>query len=234
MVDKEVKKEDKVEDKKMTDNSQDFTKVVKSPLLRKKNTFTRGRGRRTRPKPEFQQKIINISRVTRVVKGGRRLSFRVDMVIGDKQGKVGVGSGKAGDTSIAIEKSYNNAKKNMIKVGLTENKSIPYEVKAKYCASRVEIRPNKGRGLVVGSTVRNVLELAGITDVTAKILSRSENKLNNAKAAFKAIGEFQVPYDPKKEKEKKEKEKEHPNSSNERVKKDDKLKRTIKKAPAKK
>ncbi len=146
----------------------------------------------SRPKPEFEQKIINISRVTRVVKGGRRLSFRVDMVIGDGKGRVGLGSGKATDTSFAIQKAYQKAKKNLKYLKLTKTNSIPYEVEAKVTSSVVHMFPNKGRGLVAGSTVRNVLQLAGITDVTAKLRSRSKNRLNNAKAAIKALEAFQM------------------------------------------
>ncbi|MFT6361443.1 MAG: small subunit ribosomal protein S5 [Candidatus Paceibacteria bacterium] len=163
----------------------------------KKPGFRKGsRFRSERPKPEFEQKIINISRVTRVVKGGRRLSFRVDMVIGDKKGRVGLGSGKATDTSLAIQKAFTQAKKNLIKVKTTKNHSIPYVVDAKVTSSRVEMMPNKERGLVAGSTMRTVLELVGVTDVTAKIHSRSKNKLNNAKAAIKALAIFSVPMDP--------------------------------------
>lgn len=145
-----------------------------------------------RPKPEFEQKIINISRVTRVVKGGRRLSFRVDMIIGDKKGRVGLGSGKATDTSLAIQKAFNQARKNLVYLKLTKNKSIPFGTDAKVTSSVVEMMPNKERGLVAGSTMRNVLEIAGITDVTARVHSRSKNKLNNAKAAVKALTAFKM------------------------------------------
>lgn len=163
------------------------------------------RFRGERPKPEFEQKIINISRVTRVVKGGRRLSFRVDMVIGDKKGRVGLGSGKATDTSLAIQKAFNHARKNLLKLKLTANNSIPHEVSAKVTSSRIEMMPNKERGLVAGSTVRNVLELAGITDVTTKVHSRSKNKLNNAKAALAALRSFaEASFSPRDEEERKE------------------------------
>lgn len=162
-----------------------------------KKPFRKGsRFRSERPKPEFEQKIINISRVTRVVKGGRRLSFRVDMVIGDKKGRIGLGSGKATDTSLAIQKAFNMARKNLIQVKRTKTNSIPYAVHAKVTASRIEMMPNKERGLVAGSTLRTVLELAGITDVSARVHSRSKNKLNNAKAAIEALREFSVPMKP--------------------------------------
>ncbi|MCA9352949.1 30S ribosomal protein S5 [Patescibacteria group bacterium] len=168
----------------------------------KKPGFRKGspsRFRSERPKPEFEQKIINISRVTRVVKGGRRLSFRVDMVIGDNKGRVGLGSGKATDTSLAIQKAFAQARKHLIKIKRTENNSIPFAVDAKVTSSRIEMMPNHGRGLVAGSTMRTVLELAGITDVSARVHSRSKNKLNNAKAALKALKVFSVPMEPLKD-----------------------------------
>lgn len=159
-----------------------------------KKPFRKGsRFRSERPKPEFEQKIINISRVTRVVKGGRRLSFRVDMAIGDKKGRVGLGSGKATDTSLAIQKAFAQARKNLIKVKTTKTHSLEHAVDAKVTAARVELMPNKGRGLVAGSTMRTMLQLAGITDVTGRIHSRSKNKLNNAKATIEALREFSMP-----------------------------------------
>ena len=163
------------------------------------------RFRSERPKPEFDQKIINISRVTRVVKGGRRLSFRVDMVIGDKKGRVGLGSGKATDTSLAIQKAFNQARKNLIKVKLTKNSSIPYTVSAKVTASEVEMMPNKERGLVAGSTMRTVLELAGINNISGRVHSRSKNKLNNAKATIEALKTFAVKMAPVEEQPREEK-----------------------------
>jgi small subunit ribosomal protein S5 len=152
----------------------------------------RGTRRPERPQPEFAHKVIAINRVTRVVAGGRRFSFSVTLVLGNKKGSVGVGTGKASDTALAIEKAMRNARKRVIRVNLTKNLSIPYDVSAKYGASKVEILPAPGRGLVAGSSVRNVLELAGITDVTAKILSRSKNRLNNARAAIAALKQLRT------------------------------------------
>jgi small subunit ribosomal protein S5 len=143
--------------------------------------------REPRAKPEFDQKIIDIRRVTRVASGGRRFSFSVALVAGNRKGKVGVGTGKAGDTSLAIEKALKNAKKNMIDVAVTKTMSIPYDVSAKYCSSRVEISPAKGKGVAAGSSVRDVVELAGIKDVVAKLRSGTKNKLNNARVAIKAL-----------------------------------------------
>ena len=119
--------------------------------------------------------------------GGRRFNFSAAIVIGDKKGRVGVGLGKAADTQLAIEKATRAAKKAMISLVLTKNRSIPQDVAAKFCASEVIIRPSPGRGLVAGSSVRTVLELAGITDVTGKLLSRSHNQVNNARAAIEAL-----------------------------------------------
>lgn len=147
----------------------------------------RGGARSERTRPEFDQKIISIRRVTRVMAGGRRFSFSVAMVIGDKKGKVGVGIGKAGDTQLAIEKAVRNAKKHMITVPMNKDQRIPYDVRAKYASSEVMIIPAPGRGLVAGSSARTVLELAGVKDVTAKLLSRSKNKLNNARATVDAL-----------------------------------------------
>ncbi|OGI95401.1 hypothetical protein A2917_02455 [Candidatus Nomurabacteria bacterium RIFCSPLOWO2_01_FULL_42_17] len=140
-----------------------------------------------RPKPEFDQKIINIRRVTRVVAGGRRFSFSVALVAGDKKGSVGLGLGKAGDTALAINKAVRNAKKNMIRLKLTKTMSIPHELSAKFSSSYVMLKPNKGRGLVAGSVIRDIVKLSGMKDVTGKILSNSKNKLNNAKAVIYAL-----------------------------------------------
>lgn len=147
----------------------------------------RREGGRSEEKPEFDQRIIDIRRVARVMAGGRRFSFSVSIVIGNRKGQVGVGLGKGGDTSLAIAKALRQAKKNLIVVPLTKGNSIPHESQAKYCAALVELRPARGRGLVAGSAVRAVLDLAGINDVSAKIFSRSKNKLNNARAAHLAL-----------------------------------------------
>ncbi|MBI1999242.1 MAG: 30S ribosomal protein S5 [Parcubacteria group bacterium] len=149
----------------------------------------RGEGRsRERARPEFAQKVINVRRVARVVAGGRRFSFSVVVIIGNKKGSVGVGIGKGADTAIAIEKATREAKKHLIIVHRTKSNSIPHEVEAKYSSAVVRIIPVRGKGLVAGSSVRTVLDLAGVTDVIAKIMSRSKNKLNNSYAALKALG----------------------------------------------
>lgn len=158
----------------------------RAPREFKKNV-RKGPRRESRVKPEFDQKIISIRRVTRVVTGGRRFSFSVAVVAGNRKGSVGVGLGKAGDTSLAIEKALRNAKKNMVTVSLNKHQSIAHEVKAKFSASRVVIMPAPGRGIIAGSSARTVLELAGIKDVSAKIRSGSKNKINNARVAIEAL-----------------------------------------------
>lgn len=156
----------------------------------KKNSRKGAPRREARVKPEFDQKIIDIRRVTRVVTGGRRFSFSVAVVIGDRKGKVGVGMGKAGDTPVAIDKAVRDARKNMIKVNLTKNSSVPHDAEAKYSSSRIIIMKAPGKGVLAGSSVRVVLEMAGIREVSAKIFSRSKNKINNAKAAIKALNKM--------------------------------------------
>jgi small subunit ribosomal protein S5 len=140
-----------------------------------------------KPKPEFDQKMVSIRRVTRVVAGGRRMTFAVALAIGDKKGSIGLGTGKGGDTAIAIAKALRQAKKNMFKIKTTKEMSIPCEVSAKFSSSRLEMMPNRGKGLVAGSTVRDMLILAGIKNVTAKLHSGSKNKLNNARVAYKTL-----------------------------------------------
>lgn len=145
-----------------------------------------------RKQSEYEQKMVDIRRVARVVKGGRRFNFRVTLVIGNRKGEVGVGIGKAEDTSGAIEKAARNAKKNLIKVPLTANNSIPHETEGKFSSARVLIKPTfGGRGLIAGGSVRTVLDLAGVRSASAKILSTSKNKLNNGRAAIDALKKFQ-------------------------------------------
>src|SRR3990167_6579964 len=154
---------------------------------RGKRQSRRSPRRDTRTKPEFDQKIVSLRRVTRVMAGGRRFSFSVCLVAGNRKGMVGVGQGKASDTPLAIDKALSDAKKNMVTVNATREMSIPHDVEAKFSASRVKIRPARGKGILAGSSVRTVLELAGLREVGAKLLSRSKNSANNAYATIKAL-----------------------------------------------
>lgn len=160
-------------------NPRDFKKNSRRPARRE-----------SRVKPEFDQKIINIRRVARVVTGGRRFAFSVAIVAGNRKGSVGVGLGKAGDTSLAIEKAFNNARKNMVTVNLTKSMSIPHDIEAKYSSSRIALMPAADRGLIAGSSVRIVLEMAGIKDVGGKVRSGSKNKLNIARATVAALSKL--------------------------------------------
>lgn len=136
---------------------------------------------------DVDQKILDIRRVTRVVAGGRRMSFAVSMIIGDKNGVVGLGTGKGNDTAVAIAKALKDAKKNAIKIKRTEKLSIPHDVSAKYNASRVMLFPNHGKGLVVGAALRDIVTISGVKDISGKVLSGSKNKLNTARACMKAL-----------------------------------------------
>ena len=147
--------------------------------------------RREREKKEYEQKVIDIARVTRVVKGGKRFSFRTVVVIGNKRGKVGVGVSKGKDMKISTEKSYADAKKNMIELSFTGN-TIPYEVHGKLGSAKILLKPaRKGNGIVAGGAVRTVVSFAGISDISGKMLG-SKSKLNNARATIKLLEQFEV------------------------------------------
>lgn len=152
----------------------------------------RSRERAPRERSEFDQLTLDVRRVARVMAGGRRFSFSVTVVIGDKKGRVGVGLGKGADTALAIDKAVRAAKKSLITVALTSGRSIEHDVKAKYASSTVEIIPSPGRGVVAGSAMRAVLEYAGVTDVIAKIHTRSKNKLTIARATVEALKSLQA------------------------------------------
>lgn len=139
-----------------------------------------------RTEPEFVQQLVDLARVTRVVKGGKRLSFRACIVLGNHKGEVGMGVGKGMDVSLAIEKAVRKANKNLMKIPIV-NDTIPHWVKAKYGAAKVLLRPaGKGHGIVAGGAARTVLTLSGIKNITAKILG-SKNKINNVKATMEAL-----------------------------------------------
>ena len=137
-------------------------------------------------KDEFEQKLVDLARVTRVTKGGKRLSFRACVVIGDQKNRVGYGVSKGADVAIAINKAVTQAKKKVFKVKINHG-TIPHEIKEKFKAAVVMLRPGKqGRGVIAGGVVRTVLELAGYKDVVAKIIG-SKNKINNVKATYNAL-----------------------------------------------
>ena len=151
------------------------------------------RERAPRERSEFEQTTLDVRRVARVMAGGRRFSFSVTVVIGDKKGRVGVGLGKGADTALAIDKAVRDAKKHMITVPLTSDNSIAHDVTVKYASSIVSIFPSPGRGLVAGSAMRVVMEYAGVTNVVAKILTRTKNKLTIARATVAALKSVSKP-----------------------------------------
>ncbi|MDQ3089993.1 MAG: 30S ribosomal protein S5 [bacterium] len=198
-----------MEDTQTQTNTDTVTPEVVTPVDSKQPRDTRddrnrggagARGRNTRrpqrrearAKPEFDQKIVSLRRVTRVTSGGRRFAFSVCVVAGNRKGMVGVGQGKAGDTPLAIDKAFRDAKKNMITVNTSKGMSIPHEIEAKFASSVVVIRPAPGKGILAGSSVRTVLELAGLREINSKLLSRSKNKTNNAYAAIMALDKLRL------------------------------------------
>lgn len=150
------------------------------------------RERAPRERSEFEQATLEVRRVARVMAGGRRFSFSVTVVIGDRKGRVGVGIGKGADTALAIDKAVRSAKKNLFTVPLTSDNSIVHDVSATSGSSTVSIIPSPGRGLVAGSAMRIVLEHAGVTNVVTKILTRSKNKLTIARATVAALKKLQA------------------------------------------
>lgn len=139
-------------------------------------------------KEEFQEKVLDMRRVTRVVAGGKRFRFRATIVLGDERGHVGIGVAKGLDVAQAVAKAKAAGKRKMITVTLKDNRTIPHEVLAKFSAARVLLKPAaKGHGLKAGGAVRFVLALAGIKDATAKCLGRTPNKLTNALATIEAL-----------------------------------------------
>ena len=145
-----------------------------------------------KPKDEFESKLLSLDRVVRVTAGGKQLRFRAVVVAGDQKNRVGVGVAKGLDVAQAVEKATKKAKKNLITVPML-NGTIPYEVKAKFSSARVLLRPqNPGRGLVAGGTIRVICNLAGIQNISSKILGGTRNKLNNARATILALKKLEI------------------------------------------
>ncbi|MDD3085103.1 MAG: 30S ribosomal protein S5 [Candidatus ainarchaeum sp.] len=154
--------------------------------FKKKKDFAGRKKFGERPKEEFEQRILDVARVTRVMKGGKRMSFRVCIVIGDKKGRVGIALGKGADVTLAVNKAVNKAKKNVITVPIV-NDTIPHAVLNKFGSAKILIKPAaQGRGVIAGGVVRVILDLAGINNITSKILG-TNNKVNNAKCTILAL-----------------------------------------------
>lgn len=148
--------------------------MAKTKRLNKENT-------------EWSERVVSIQRVTKVVKGGKKMSFRAVVVVGNEQGKVGVGVGKAGDVITAVKKGVTDGKKHIITVPLTSVNSIPHLTTGRFGAAKLVLRPAaSGCGVIAGGSTRIVLELAGIKNILSKQLG-SNNLLNNARATVEGL-----------------------------------------------
>lgn len=138
-------------------------------------------------KKEFDQRVLDVARVTRVVKGGRRFRFRTTVAIGNKKGRVAIGISKGSDVSDAIAKAIIKAKKKFINVPITDKGTIPHEIQVKFKAAKIILKPSsEGRGIIAGGVIRLIAELSGIRNLSAKILGTS-NKYTNAQAMMIAL-----------------------------------------------
>ncbi|PIX62606.1 30S ribosomal protein S5 [Candidatus Uhrbacteria bacterium CG_4_9_14_0_2_um_filter_41_50] len=156
---------------------------------RNKGGIRKPKGKRRKPEREpreFEQKILELARVTRVTKGGKRMRFRACLIIGDRKGRAGMGVAKGADVAMAVEKAFRQAKKNMISIPVIDG-TIPHEVRQKYGAAQIILKPApEGTGLKSGGAIRMVLELGGVPNAVSKILG-TNNKINNATATFAAL-----------------------------------------------
>ncbi|MDG2989619.1 30S ribosomal protein S5 [Candidatus Synechococcus calcipolaris G9] len=148
--------------------------------------------RKVEKETDWQERVVQIRRVSKVVKGGKKLSFRAIVIVGNERGQVGVGVGKAADVIGAVRKGVADGKKHLIDVPITKSNSIPHPTTGEGGAARVMIRPAApGTGVIAGGAVRTVLELAGVRNVLAKQLG-SSNPLNNARAAVEALASLRT------------------------------------------
>lgn len=145
-----------------------------------------------REKPEFEQYILDLARVTRVTRGGKQLSFRACVVLGDMKSRVGFGVAKGKDVQIAVDKAVRQGKKNMITIPII-NETIPHPISFKFKAATVFLKPApKGSGIIAGGPVRTLLELAGVPNVSAKIMGKTKNKISIVKAVYEAMQSFKL------------------------------------------
>lgn len=143
--------------------------------------------RRTPEEKEFTQRVVDLRRVTRVTKGGKRLTFRAAVLVGDGKGRIGFAIGKGADVALSTRKAFRRAQRELITIPL-KNETIPYAVRAKFGAAKVLIKPApKGSGVKAGGPMRIIFELAGVSNVIGKILGTTKNKINIIKATLEAI-----------------------------------------------
>lgn len=161
------------------------------------------RKRLMKEKKEFEEEVLQVDRVTRVVKGGRRLSFRATVIIGNRKGKVAIGLGKANEVTVAIQKGVSQAKKNILNVPIVKD-TIPHNIWVKFKATKLLMIPAApGTGIKAGSSTRKILELAGVKNILSKRLG-SGNRINLAKATIKGLEMLQVRVKPEQLQEKKQ------------------------------
>ncbi len=153
---------------------------------RKKEFKRKRKFDKNKKQDDFEQRVVDIARVTRVMAGGKRMRFRACVAVGDKKGQIGVGLGKGSDVTIAVTKAVNKAKRNMINVVIV-NDTIPHEVYIKHGAAKILLKPaRRGKGVIAGGAVRIILELAGIKNISSKILG-TNNKINIAEGTIEAL-----------------------------------------------
>ncbi|KKB27062.1 SSU ribosomal protein S5p (S2e) [Mycoplasmopsis meleagridis] len=175
------------------ENNSNIEKTDKKPRQNKSFQRNERNNRFEKPDNDFSEKVVNIARVTKVVKGGRRFSFSAFVVVGDKKGHVGFGHGKANEVPDAIKKAIKDAKNNLITVPIYKQITVPHIIESKFLASKVMLKPApKGKGIVASGAVRAVVELAGYTDIYTKTYG-SRSKANIVRATLKALSNLRMP-----------------------------------------
>ncbi|MDE6013940.1 MAG: 30S ribosomal protein S5, partial [Anaeroplasmataceae bacterium] len=186
-MEKEIEKNLEVKDTEKTEKSEKVEKTDRKPRKSNDSGNNRKREKRQRQPKLYEEEVISIGRVTKVTKGGRHFRFSAVVVVGDKKGKVGLGTGKSNEVPDAIKKASQAAAKNVVKVSIVEERTIPHEAIGVCGASKVMLRPaNKGTGVKAGGPVRSVLEMAGVKDILSKSLG-SSTKVNMAYATLEAL-----------------------------------------------
>ncbi|PIR41297.1 MAG: 30S ribosomal protein S5 [Candidatus Yanofskybacteria bacterium CG10_big_fil_rev_8_21_14_0_10_46_23] len=149
-----------------------------------------GGPRRERPRPDYEHKVLDIARVTRVTKGGKRFSFRATVIVGDEKGQVGLGTAQGTDLAVAVQKATLQGRKNYVRIAM-QGDTIPHEIFYKFKSAQVLLKPAEpGHGIKAGGPVRVIAQLSGLRDMTGKLISRTTNKINIAKATIAALSSF--------------------------------------------
>ena len=186
-MNEEIKKEEVVTENVTEKEDKKDSKPRKFDNKNRRPRNNNGERKQSKPKSDLEDKVIEIRRVTKVVKGGRQFRFAATVVVGNRKGLVGLGTGKAKEMPDAVKKATLAAQKNVVKIDLIDNRTISHDITVKEGAVRVMLKPAKeGTGVKAGGPVRDVLELAGVKDVLSKSLG-SSTKINAARATLKAL-----------------------------------------------